>query len=87
MEVILLEHVRNLGHLGDKVTIKAGYGRNYLIPKSKAVFATPKNIFYYKTLEQVKDKFKSIFEKYTKRLQRKLHKLCKGWCKSISISL
>ena len=44
MEVILLEHVRNLGHLGDKVTIKAGYGRNYLIPKSKAVFATPKNI-------------------------------------------
>lgn len=44
MEVILLEHVRNLGHLGDKVNIKAGYGRNYLIPKSKAVFATPENI-------------------------------------------
>ena len=44
MEVILLEHVRNLGHLGDKVNIKAGYGRNYLIPKNKAVFATPKNI-------------------------------------------
>ena len=44
MEVILLEHVRNLGHLGDRVTIKAGYGRNYLIPQSKAVFATPKNI-------------------------------------------
>lgn len=44
MEVILLEHVRNLGHLGDRVNIKAGYGRNYLIPQSKAVFATPKNI-------------------------------------------
>ena len=44
MEVILLEHVRNLGHLGDKVNIKAGYGRNYLIPQSKAVFATPENI-------------------------------------------
>ena len=44
MEVILLEHVRNLGHLGDKVSIKAGYGRNYLIPQNKAVFATPKNI-------------------------------------------
>ncbi len=44
MEVILLEHVRNLGHLGDKVNIKAGYARNYLIPQSKAVFATPQNI-------------------------------------------
>jgi len=44
MEVILLEHVRNLGHLGDKVTIKPGYGRNFLIPQNKAVFATPKNI-------------------------------------------
>ena len=44
MEVILLEHVRNLGHLGDKVTIKPGYGRNFLIPQNKVVFATPKNI-------------------------------------------
>ena len=44
MEVILLENVRNLGHLGDKVSIKAGYGRNFLIPQNKAVFATPKNI-------------------------------------------
>jgi large subunit ribosomal protein L9 len=44
MEVILLEHVRNLGHLGDKVKIKPGYGRNFLIPQNKAVFATAKNI-------------------------------------------
>ncbi|KTD73386.1 50S ribosomal protein L9 [Legionella tucsonensis] len=44
MEVILLEKVRNLGSLGDKVNVKAGYGRNFLIPQNKAVFATPKNI-------------------------------------------
>ncbi|MFT4058595.1 MAG: 50S ribosomal protein L9 [Legionella sp.] len=44
MEVILLEKVRNLGNLGDKVIVKAGYGRNYLIPQNKAVFATPPNI-------------------------------------------
>ncbi|PKM10484.1 MAG: 50S ribosomal protein L9 [Gammaproteobacteria bacterium HGW-Gammaproteobacteria-3] len=40
MEVILLEKIANLGSLGDKVTIKAGYGRNYLLPKGKAVPAT-----------------------------------------------
>lgn len=40
MEVILLEKIANLGSLGDKVNIKAGYGRNFLIPKGKAVPAT-----------------------------------------------
>ncbi|AHE67066.1 50S ribosomal protein L9 [Legionella oakridgensis] len=44
MEVILLEKVRNLGNLGDKVSVKAGYGRNFLIPQNKAVFATAKNV-------------------------------------------
>lgn len=44
MEVILLEKVRNLGNLGDKVIVKAGYGRNYLIPQNKAVFATEENL-------------------------------------------
>jgi large subunit ribosomal protein L9 len=44
MEVILLEKVANLGNLGDKVTIKSGYGRNYLVPYGKAVAATAKKI-------------------------------------------
>ncbi|CZG90339.1 50S ribosomal protein L9 [Legionella pneumophila] len=44
MEVILLEKVRSLGNLGDKVHVKSGYGRNYLIPQNKAVFATEQNI-------------------------------------------
>lgn len=44
MDVILLEKVSNLGSLGDKVSVKAGYGRNYLIPFGKAVPATVQNI-------------------------------------------
>ena len=44
MQVILMEKVRNLGNLGDKVNVKSGYGRNFLIPQNKAVFATEKNI-------------------------------------------
>ena len=44
MEVILLEKVLNLGDLGDKVTVKPGYGRNYLVPVGKAVPATKANL-------------------------------------------
>jgi len=44
MEIILLEKVANLGNLGDQVKVKAGYGRNYLIPQKKAVPATKANI-------------------------------------------
>lgn len=44
MEVILLESVTNLGELGDAVTVKAGYARNYLLPTKKAVLATPEAI-------------------------------------------
>jgi large subunit ribosomal protein L9 len=44
MEVILLQKVENLGGLGDKVKVRAGYGRNFLIPQGKAKPATAKNI-------------------------------------------
>jgi|SRR5690606_2705585 len=44
MQVILLEKVGRLGNLGDKVNVKAGYGRNFLIPFGKAVAATRINI-------------------------------------------
>ncbi len=40
MELILLEKVQKLGDLGDKVNVKPGYGRNYLVPTGKAVPAT-----------------------------------------------
>lgn len=44
MEVILLDKVGRLGAIGDKVTVKSGYGRNFLLPQGKAVAATAKNI-------------------------------------------
>jgi len=43
MEVILLEKIDNLGNLGDMVKVKPGYGRNYLVPGGKAVYATQDN--------------------------------------------
>jgi len=44
MDVILLEKVENLGQLGEKVSVKPGFGRNYLIPSGKAVPATRENL-------------------------------------------
>ncbi|HHW78092.1 MAG TPA: 50S ribosomal protein L9 [Xanthomonadaceae bacterium] len=44
MEIILLEKVANLGVLGDRVKVRPGYARNYLIPKGKATAATPANL-------------------------------------------
>jgi large subunit ribosomal protein L9 len=44
MEIILLEKIPNLGTLGDKVTVRPGYGRNFLIPQGKAVVATAEKI-------------------------------------------
>lgn len=44
MEVILLEKVGKLGGLGDKVTVKSGFGRNFLVPFGKAVPANAENI-------------------------------------------
>ena len=44
MELILLQKVTNLGVLGDKVNVKPGYGRNYLVPQGKAVPATEANV-------------------------------------------
>ncbi|MFT5133050.1 MAG: large subunit ribosomal protein L9 [Gammaproteobacteria bacterium] len=44
MEVILLEKIQKLGDLGQQVQVKPGFGRNYLIPKGKAVPATRDNV-------------------------------------------
>ena len=44
MNVILLDNVENLGGIGDLVTVKPGYGRNYLLPQGKAALATKENM-------------------------------------------
>jgi large subunit ribosomal protein L9 len=44
MDVILLQKVANLGNIGDRVKVKSGFGRNYLLPEGKATLATPANV-------------------------------------------
>lgn len=44
MDVILLEKVANLGNLGDRVDVRSGYARNFLLPKGKATLATVANV-------------------------------------------
>ena len=44
MEIILLQKVANLGNIGDRVKVKSGYGRNFLLPHGKATLATPDNV-------------------------------------------
>ncbi|HIY70837.1 MAG TPA: 50S ribosomal protein L9 [Candidatus Luteimonas excrementigallinarum] len=49
MQVILLQKIAKLGDLGDKVAVKPGYGRNYLVPQGKAVPATAENLAEFET--------------------------------------
>lgn len=58
MEVILLDKVQNLGNLGDTVKVRPGYGRNFLIPRGKAVTANAKN--------------RAVFEERRKELEKKV---------------
>jgi large subunit ribosomal protein L9 len=44
MDLILLQKVANLGNIGDRVRVKSGYGRNFLLPQGKATLATPANV-------------------------------------------
>lgn len=47
MEIILIERMSNLGNIGDKVKVKDGYARNYLLPQKKALRATKSNLAYF----------------------------------------
>ncbi|HUN76347.1 MAG TPA: 50S ribosomal protein L9 [Steroidobacteraceae bacterium] len=44
MDVILLQKIANLGNIGDRVTVRSGFGRNYLLPQGKATLATATNV-------------------------------------------
>ena len=68
MEIILLENILNLGNIGDKVKVKAGYGRNFLLKQGKALrFNTENQEFVNKKKDslnkkniETKNKFKEI---------------------------
>ena len=56
MEVILLDHIDDLGTVGQTVKVKDGYARNYLLPRKLACPATEKNLNFYRTLIEAKQK-------------------------------
>lgn len=53
MQLILLERVENLGQMGDVVTVRPGYARNFLLPKAKALRATKENISHFEAQKKV----------------------------------
>ena len=73
MEVILLEKIKKLGDLGEKVVVANGYARNYLIPQGKAVLATPQNLAEFETrraeLEQAQKDTLAAAQARAKQLQ------------------
>lgn len=56
MEIILLEHIDDLGTVGQTVRVKDGYARNYLLPRKLACKATEKNLNFYRTIIEAKQK-------------------------------
>lgn len=71
MEVILLEHIEKLGKMGDKVNVKNGYARNYLLPQKKALRATEANLAVY-------EKQKAELEAHNKQLRADADKLAES---------
>jgi large subunit ribosomal protein L9 len=70
MQVILLETVGNLGSSGDKVNVKPGYARNFLIPRNKAISATKENInSVQENLERRKKELESAISKANSRVE------------------
>jgi large subunit ribosomal protein L9 len=72
MQVILLERIEKLGQMGQAVSVKPGYARNYLLPKKKALRATKDNISYFETqksqLEATNLKRKGEAEQVAKKM-------------------
>jgi large subunit ribosomal protein L9 len=73
MQVILLERVERLGHLGDEVSVKPGFARNFLLPQGKALRATPDNIAYFekerKAIEATNDKKRDAAQADAKKIE------------------
>jgi large subunit ribosomal protein L9 len=67
MKVILTQDIAGLGNIGDLITVKDGFGRNYLVPQGKAIQATSQNI---KKLEHQKRQIREKIEKAKREAQR-----------------
>ena len=80
MKVILLERVAKLGDVGDVVSVKDGYARNYLVPKGLAISATRENL---KQIEKIKRFKAGVEEKRRSRLQDVAEKLENSSCEIV----
>jgi large subunit ribosomal protein L9 len=73
VQIILLEKVENLGVIGDKVSVKSGYARNFLIPQGKALRATNENVAFFEkekvAIEKVNAEKRKDAEKEAKKLE------------------
>jgi large subunit ribosomal protein L9 len=77
MQVILLENIPSLGKAGDQVKVSDGYGRNYLIPKKKAMLATDKSL---KVIEHQKRQVQQSMEKAKKDAEKMAQKIATFSC-------
>lgn len=75
MEVILLEKVRNLGALGDKVKVKSGFARNFLVPQGKAVYANAANLAKFEQRRAELEKIAAERHQNAEQRQAKLNAL------------
>lgn len=79
MEVILIEHVEKLGKMGDKVSVKTGYARNYLLPQKKALRATEANLAVFeKQRKELEAHNKALLEKALEKAEA-----LKGYCATL----
>ena len=72
MKVILLENLRNVGSIGDVISVKRGYARNFLISKKKALFASKENIKEVEKIKQELNKKDLEKKKDAKNIQEKI---------------
>ena len=72
IEVILLERIDSLGHMGELVKVRPGYARNYLLPQKKALRATKSNIAYFESQRAALEKLNSEKKKEAEKLSKKL---------------
>ncbi len=72
MQIILTKQVRNLGNVGDVVTVKPGFGRNYLLPKQMAVRATKENLTVF---EQRREEFEKAEQQLLSLAQERAEQL------------
>jgi large subunit ribosomal protein L9 len=83
MQVILLEDVSTLGKVGDTVKVSDGYGRNYLIPRKKAVLATEKNIKLFEHRRHETQQRMGTLKRDAERIAEKIEKFSCTFAKPV----